>query len=208
MGAPSTQHSYAYQASTPKRIDAAVRASESRIAVKKDRVLVHGVLVNIRLFHILELLIIIHDEIGRATFRARYDKDGQFAAIAAYILRAFCSHWNAENSRDDKNRARGTAMLEDPRCDKQVQGSALRIARKFLRQWSTPTCPDLSNWRDMHSWAHYKHLTLRSWPMVRCASSVAYIPFHRTHHITGSPIPFSAPPLATPFKLRTKSFIS
>ena len=156
----------------------AVGASDSGMRAN-DRVLLRGSLSNIRLFHILELLTIIYDEIEPVQRNSASElfNEGErtpiwdhiLPAIVAYTLRSFCTDWVVGDFWNGVDGAQVAAVLEDPCNDKRIEKFSLRFVRAFLQRWSTSTCPDLSGWKDIYQWVDYEHLTLRSWPMVRRA---------------------------------------
>jgi len=157
-----------------------VRAPDPGIRAN-DQVLLHGALSDIRLFHILELLIIASDEIKDAEQVAfakptPHEKRNPMQhyivpAIVAYTLRSFC---RAGDFRIDKDQVGLAAALQG----KAAQKFAVRIATAFLKRWSTSTPPDLSNWKSMDPGGDYKLLTLRSWPKVRHAHRVSPVSSH------------------------------
>jgi len=165
----------------PTPFKTAVGASDSGMRAN-DRVLLRGSLSNIRLFHILELLMVIYDE-----YYGAYDEGELISiprdilpAIVAYIMRSFCTDWRVGDFWSGAHGARVAALLEDPCDDEQIQRFALRFVREFLRRWSTSTCPDLSGWKDLYQWVDYECLTLRSWPMVCRAYHMCPVSSHKS----------------------------
>ena len=174
--------------SAPVCFETAVRASDSGMHAN-DSVLLRGSLSNICLFHILELLMVIHDVIVPVWSDSPHKLfnngertpiwDHILPAIVAYTLRSFCTDWGVGESWNGVDGAWVVALLEDPRNDKRIQKLALRFVRAFLQRWSTSACPDLSGWKDMYQWVDYERLTLRSWPMVCRAQHICPVLFHK-----------------------------
>ena len=179
----------------PVSFETIVRASGSGMRAN-DRMLLHGSLSNIRLFHILELLIIIHDRIEASELFNKGERtpiwDHILPAIVAYTLRSFCTDWGVGDFWNGVDGARVAALLEDPCNDERIQRVALRFVRAFLQRWSTSTCPDLSGWKDMYQWVDYERLTLRSWPVVCRAYHMCPVSSHKSQcrdsHLSIRPI--------------------
>jgi len=126
----------------PISFGAAVAASDSGMRAN-DRMLLHGSLSNIRLFHILELLVIIYDGIQPVLYESPHElfDEGRYTriwnhilpAIVAYTLRSFCTDWAVGDSWGGVDGARVAAVLEDPCNDERIQRFSLRFVREFLQ---------------------------------------------------------------------------